>query len=424
MKPLQRNDYIGRAQNLDLYGVTIKSTTRHTFTDTKGKEYIDFFSSASSLPLGYKRKDFVKAFADQCEKVPHTCTVYTLVPVVHEYAKRLVKTSNIPGAKVIFGAFGSDAVDAALKCAQAYTKKKRFIGFKKAYHGGTFLSFDANGLDGLKMNLNLPNFFTHLDYPSAALYKKSLMEIEELLKRGDTAGLLMETILGDGGIYSPHPSFYKAVRKLLDQYGALLILDEIQTGMGRTGKLWGFENFDVVPDIFVAAKGLGGGYVSLSACIGRADIIDSLHNAQHAFTLAAQPAACAVGLRLLDAIKEEKVLQNVQRISNIIVTMFNEGLQKCEFFEEVRGMGLMIGIVLKGEESLGPYIGKICLKKGVYIGYYGYKNNVLRIHPHLNLDESTARKGAQKIIDAILDFERNKEKYMNSGEQYLSFFSG
>jgi len=423
MKPLRRNDYIGRSQNLDLYGVTIVKSKRHTFIDTEGHEYIDFLSAASSLPLGYQRKDFVKAWSDQCAQVPHTCTVYTFVPVVHEFAKRLAKTSKIPGAKVIFGAFGSDSVDAALKCAQAFTKKKRFIGFKKAYHGGTFLSFDANGLDGLKDNLHLPKFFTHIDYPSHDRYEQTLRELEDILKQGDVAGLLMETILGDGGVILPHSLFYKKAKELLHRYGALLILDEIQTGIGRTGTFWGYEQFGIIPDLFISAKALGAGYVSLSACIGRPEIIDALYNCQHAFTLSAHPAACAVGLRLLDAIKEEKVLANVKKIHRILVKMFQDGLKDSEFFDEVRGEGLMLGLVLKGEQSMGPHIGKLCLKNGVYIGYYGYKNNVLRIHPHLNIDERTARRGAQKVIDAILEFERHKDVYLKANEQFLSFFS-
>lgn len=416
-----RDQYIGRAQNLNLYGITIKDTRKDHLIDTKGKEYIDMLSSASSLTLGYARNDLVKAYVDQCGKVPHTCTVYTFVPIVEAYAKRLLKTSKIAGAKLLFGAFGSDVIDGAMKCAQAYTKKKGFIAFEKAYHGGTFLSLASNGFQGLKENLHLPDYFTHLPYPTKENSAKTLGSIKEILKKGDTAGLIMETVLGDGGILAPDPRFYKKIKRLLHEYGAVLIFDEIQTGVGRTGKFWGYENFGIKPDLFCSAKGLGAGYVALSACIGRAEIIDSLQNCQHAFTLAAHPGSCAIGLRVIEAIEEEKVLENVKKISKVLKKEFMK-LGKSKYFDEVRGLGLMLGIALNSKKSIGPYIGKICLEKGVYVGYYGSKNNVLRIHPALTIDEKTAKEGAQKIIESVFEFEKNEKKYLSAGK-FLSFFT-
>jgi 4-aminobutyrate aminotransferase-like enzyme len=416
-----RDKYIGRAQNLDLYGVTIKSTRKNYLIDTADKEYIDMLSSASSLTLGYERKDLIKAYVDQCNKVPHTCTVYTFVPIVEEYAKRLLQTAKIPGAKLLFGAFGSDVIDGAMKCAQAYTKKKKFIAFEKAYHGGTFLSLASNGFKALKANLYLPEYFTHLPYPTKENSEKTLKSIEKILKKRDTAGLIMETVLGDGGLLSPDPIFYKKIKTLLHKYGAILIFDEIQTGVGRTGKFWGYENFGIKPDLFCTAKGLGGGYATISACIGRGEIIDALQNCQHAFTLSAHPGSCAVGLRVIEAIYEEKVLDNVKKINKILCAEFKK-LEKSKYFDEVRGLGLMLGIALKSNDSIGPYIGKICLKNGVYIGYYGSKNNVLRIHPALNIDEKTAIEGARRVIASVLEFEKNEKKYLKSGK-FLSFFT-
>lgn len=420
-KDYRRNDYIGRAQNLDLYGITVVSTRKDYMTDVEGNDYIDFLSSASSLPLGYGRNDFIKAYVDQCKNVPHTCTVYTYVPIVEEYAKRLIKTSKIKNAKVMFGAFGSDSVDAALKCAQVYSGKKKFISFKKAYHGGTFLSLASNGFEGLKTNLYLPDLFNFLEYPSPENYKKTLFDIETILKKGETGALIMETILGDGGVIDPHPEFYRIIKSLLHKYGAILIFDEIQAGMGRTGKFWAYENFGIKPDIFCAAKGLGGGYAVLSACIGRADVIDSLANCQNAFTLSAHAASCAVGLRVVDAIYEEKIMENVKRVSNLLRKYFEQHLKGLAIFSEVRGKGLMLGIALKDVQSVGPHIGKICLEKGVYVGYYGEKNNVLRIHPPLNVDERTAIKGAGKVVEAIKLFSDNQEKYLKGS--FLSFFT-
>lgn len=418
---IDRNLYIGRAQDLNLYGVTIDRADGHSFTDIEGKEYLDFMSAASSLPLGYGRKDLVNAYVQQCEKVPHTCTVYTFSEVVQQYAKQLTETSKIPGAKLFFGAFGSDSIDASLKCAQAYTGRKRILAFHKSYHGGTFLSLAASGFDGLKKHLALPQCFTHLPYPAKPVFEDVLNQIKQELEKGDVACLLMETILGDGGIIEADPNFFPKVIELLHSHGAILILDEIQTGIGRTGTFWGYEQFDFKPDIFCTAKALGGGYVPLSACIGRPEIIDSLENAQNAFTLSGHAASCAVGLQLLHAFEKESILKNVQNTNTILRNIFEQDLHDCPIFEEVRGRGLMLGIVLKSDQSIGPKIGMMCLDRGVYIGYYGHKNNVLRIHPHLNINEVTARKGANSIIDAIRAFASDPSAA--DSKSFASFFT-
>lgn len=125
-------------------------------TDTGGRTYLDFLSAASSLPLGYGRQDLVDAYVAQCHKVPHTCTVYTDTAIVHEYAQRLTATCGIAGAKLLLGAFGSDAIDAALKCARAYTGKRRFLAFERSYHGGGVLSLAASGFPTMKDGLSLP----------------------------------------------------------------------------------------------------------------------------------------------------------------------------------------------------------------------------------------------------------------------------
>lgn len=418
---VDRNLYIGRAQDLNLYGITIDHAAGHSFTDKEGKTYLDFMSAASSLPLGYGRKDLVNAYVRQCEKVPHTCTVYTFSEIVQQYAKKLTETSKIPAAKLLFGAFGSDSIEASLKCAQAYTGKPRILAFHKSYHGGTFLSLAANGFDGLKKNLVLPKFFTHLPYPEKAVATDVLKMIGEELKKGDVACLLMETILGDGGIIETDRNFFSSVVDLLHSHGAILILDEIQTGVGRTGTFWGYEQFDFLPDLFCTAKALGGGYVPLSACIGKPEIIDSLENAQSAFTFSGHAASCAVGLQLLQAFEKESILKNVQNMSGILRNTFERGLHDCPIFEEVRGRGLMLGIALKSEQSIGPKIGMMCLDRGVYIGYYGQKNNVLRIHPHLNIDEATARTAALSVIDAVRAFVSDPSGV--HGKSFASFFT-
>lgn len=420
MKNIDRNKYIGRSQDLNLYGVTIATSQGHSITDINGKSYIDFSSSASSLPLGYSRDDLVDAYVQQCKEVPHTCTVYTYTEIVQKYAKALTESSKIPGAKMLFGAFGSDAVDAALKTALVYSGKERILAFERSYHGGSYLSLAATGFEGIKKGLSLPTCFTHLPYPQKSSYKETLTLIEQELNKGDVGALFMETILGDGGIIETDAQFFHEVIDLLHAHNAILILDEIQTGIGRTGTFWGYEQYDFVPDLFIAGKALGGGYVPLSASIGRPEIIDSLQKCQNAFTLSGHAASCAVGLQLLKAFEAEAILENVQQRSVELFEIFNTELKDCPIFDEVRGRGLMVGISLKSDKSIGAKIGSMCLDCGVYIGYYGNNNNVLRVHPHLNIDEETMRTAAMAVVDVIKAFAENPHI---DGDDVESFFS-
>tara|TARA_Y100000310_G_C20683043_1_gene817189 strand:- start:2178 stop:3443 length:1266 start_codon:yes stop_codon:yes gene_type:complete len=420
MRNIDRNTYIGRSQDLNLYDITIESAQGHEFTDINGRSYIDFSSSASSLPLGYSRDDLVEAYVRQCKKVPHTCTVYTYSEIVQEYAKALTESSKIPGAKMLFGAFGSDAVDGALKTAQVYTGKERILAFERSYHGGTFLSLAATGFKGVKKGLNLPTCFTHLPYPQKESYKDTLKSIEQELDKGDVGALFMETILGDGGIIETDGQFFHEVIDLLHAHNAILILDEIQTGIGRTGTFWGYEQYGFLPDLFIAGKALGGGYVPLSASIGRPEIIDSLQKCQNAFTLSGHATSCAVGLQLLRAFEDESILKNVQLRSANLFDLLHEELMGCSILDEVRGRGLMIGIALKSDKSIGAKIGSMCLDRGVYIGYYGNNNNVLRVHPHLNIDEETMRTAAMGVVDAIKAFAKNPQL---DEEDVASFFT-
>ncbi|MFO0945652.1 MAG: aspartate aminotransferase family protein [Planctomycetota bacterium] len=417
-----RRQCIGRAQNLDLYGITIDHGTGHRMTDTEGRTYIDFLSAASSMPLGYGRQDLIDAYVAQCHKVPHTCTVYTDTEIVHEYARRLTATSGIERAKLLYGAFGSDAIDAALKCARAYTGKRRFLAFERSYHGGGFLSLAASGFPNMKEGLSLSDSFTHLPYPDRSRWDRELSSLEAELRSGDVACLLMETILGDGGVVETTDEFFAAVLPLLHQHGAILVLDEIQTGIGRTGTFWAYERYGITPDLFCAGKALGGGYVPLSACIGKPEIIDSLKEAQGAFTFAGHAASCAVGLALLDAFNRENILANVRSQSELLRSTLQAGLTNNPLFAEVRGRGLLLGVSLRSNHSIGPVIGLRCLERGLYLGYYGQQNNVLRVHPHLNIDTQTAIDGATILVEAMRDVASDPSHFL--GERtFKSFFS-
>ncbi len=405
---LYRSAYIGQAQNLDLYGVCISKTRKDILIDREGNEYIDMLSAASSQTLGYGRHDIVRVYAKQCVQVPHTCTPYTFVPVVAEYARALSHSSTIPGAKVLFGVSGSDAVEGAVKCAQVFTRKNTIISFSDAYHSGTITGLAVTGFKNLAQGITLPKKISrHLPYPAMGQARATYAMIERMLSRGDIAALIMEPIMGDGGVIEPEPWFMSAVKTVLHKHGALLIADEIQSGVCRTGKMWAFQHYKVVPDMICSGKGLGAGYVALSACIGRPEIIDSLKTCQHVFTYAGHAASCAVGLHILKTLRDEQILAHVKKINQLVLKEFRP-LAHSRYVREIRGRGLMLGIVLDGQQkSIGPAIGRVCLQHGVYVGYFGKNNNVLRIQPALTMNPSTAIRAARKIVASIAAFEKN-----------------
>jgi len=416
-----RNKYIWRAQNLDLYWIIIKSTDKHFFTDINNKKYLDFLSSASSLPLWYGNDKLLNAYIKQANQVVHTCTVYTFTEIVEQYAKKLSETSKIEWAKVMFWCSWSDSIDAALKCVQTYTWKSKIIAFKSAYHWWTFLSLASNWFDWLKENLDLPDLFYHLPYPTEENYKETLLKIEEILKQWETWALLMETILWDWWVFEPSKEFYKKIKELLHKYWAILIFDEVQSWVWRTWTFWAYEQFKIKPDLFVTAKWLWWWYVPLSACIWRPEIVDSLNNCQNAFTLCWHAASCSVWLELINIINEENILDNVKNIWNELKEIINNELTSSKIFKEVRWRWLMIWIALNHNSSIWPYIWKICLDKWIYVWYYWAKNNVIRIQPHLNINKETAIDWIKLIIEAIKEFEKNEKQYMKWN--FKSFFT-
>lgn len=233
-----------------------------------------------------------------------------------------------------------------------------------------------------------------MEYPTTAQQAdRTLQAIETRLKQGDVGGVMAEPIQGDAGIYVPYPGFFQALRHLLDRYGGLLIVDEVQSGMGRTGQWWAIEHEDVIPDLLVTAKGLSAGYAPISAIVGRQDVIDSLAPAQHLFTYSGHPPSVVVASRVIRLIEENGLRERATHLGNRILN----GLRQVQanhptIITEVRGRGLMIGVEINiaGNPLSGKVFATRCTEKGVYMGYCGVDQNVLRIEPPLIITDAEA----------------------------------
>ncbi len=403
-KLYKKSNVIGVTQNACLYGVTLEEGNGNYVIDVDGNKYLDFLSGAASNSIGYGRKDVVDTYAKTAMKLQHSCLEYNFNKDAIELAEKLIDIT--PGnfeKKVLFGTSGSSSIDGAIKAARKYTRKKGIISFNNSYHGSTGLAIQVTHLinltDGLFLN-ELDEGFYHVPFPTKEEeISDVLIETETLLKKGIIGAFLIEPIQGDAGVLIPPKNFFKQLYNLLKEYDALFITDEIQAGAGRTGKWWGIDNFDVVPDILVCGKGISGGYAPISAVIGDGKIIDSLNWPQHLFTYSGHPPSCAVTNKVLDIIEKEKLMENALRIEKLL----RHELKKLKDYvtvKDFRGFGLMLGLEIAGE-SLAGLAAMRCVEYGLYPGYYGKYNEVLRLQPPLTLNENEAIWAAEIIKKVI-----------------------
>jgi len=422
--------YIGKAQYAGLYGICIDKGKGSIIEDVDSNQYIDLLASGSVANLGYNNQKLIKAMTEQAEKIQHTMFIYSPNEVAAKYAKAITETfpkrENGEKIKVMFGTSGSDANDGAIKCARRFTGRKKIISFINGWHGSTGLSHQANGFAGVKEGLFFPeNEFVQVPFPyNQETAQQAIDIIKKELAGGDVAGIIVECVQGDGGNKMPYPGALEEIANLVQEKSALFIVDEIQSGNGRSGKHWEIEHFNIKPDIITSAKGITGGYFPLSICMGREEIIESLGKVQFVFTYTANPIGCAVALQTLQIINNEKFLEQVNDISKIYKDGLTSLVRQYEIVKEVRGLGLHLGMEVRdGANPYGGLLGFLCAQRGVYPGYFGANNEVLRIHPPLIISVEEAKKSIE-IIAECLDIIQYGEVDSNTLANYRKYAIG
>jgi 4-aminobutyrate aminotransferase len=424
--------YISSGSGVKLLPIVPEYGEGATITDVDGNVFIDFLSGAGAAVTGYSHPMLVKAVQEQVSKIQHSILGYTYNVQAITLAQRLAEMS--PGKqdkKVAFGLSGSDAVGIALKMARFSTKKSWVITFIGAYHGQTYGSASLSQFQGsVKKDMGpfVPNVVA-VPYPDpyrnpwnidGYKYPEKLTEatisylenyiLGHVVPKDDVAMILAEPIQGDGGTLVPPPNFFKELKRICDKYEILLALDEVQTGIGRTGTWFGIEHFGVEPDIMILGKGLASG-MGLSAVIARENIADTPRGSL-VFTAAANPVFASAAIATLDIIEKEKLLENSQEVGRLLSQRFMKLLDKYAIVGDVRGKGLMIAIdIVKDKKTREPdreMTGKICwraFEMGLILPSIGFYGNCLRIVPPLVLTKDLAETGAdiieQSIIDAI-----------------------
>ncbi|MBQ4833451.1 aspartate aminotransferase family protein [Pseudoalteromonas sp. MMG010] len=309
--------------------------------DQNDNEFIDFAGGIAVNCLGHCHPALVKALKDQGEKIWHLSNVMTNEPALR-LAQKMVEATF--AEKVYFANSGAEANEAALKLARRVAldnhgpEKSQIIAFNKGFHGRTFFTVTVGGQAAYSDGFGpKPGDIVHCDYNDIDAFAALIND--------NTCAVMMEPLQGEGGIISPSDEFVKAVRKLCTDHNALLIFDEVQTGVGRTGALYAYEDLAVVPDILTTAKALGGGF-PIGAMITRSDIAAHLKIGTHGSTYGGNPLACAVAEAAFDTVNTAQVLNGVKQREQL----FRDGLaainEKHNVFSEVRGKGLLIGAVL------------------------------------------------------------------------------
>jgi acetylornithine/N-succinyldiaminopimelate aminotransferase len=346
--------------------------------DMEGREYLDFVSGLAVCNLGHCHPKVVKAIQDQAERLIHVSNFYYIEPQI-QLASLLCKNSFAD--KVFFCNSGAEANEGAMKLARKYAKEKmegdryEIITMERSFHGRTLATLTATAQEKFhKGYAPLMPGFKYIPFN----------EIEAVRKAIDsrTCAIMVEPIQGEGGVNCPSEGYLKALRETCDERGILLIFDEVQVGMGRTGKLFAYEHEGVEPDMLTLAKSLSGG-VPIGALLIKKEVAESFGPGDHASTFGGNPLATAAGVAALNAILGDGMLENCQKVGVYFLSRLEEMKTKFPFIQEVRGKGLIIGMELKVE---GSSVVKAMMQKGILINCT--MNNVLRFLPPLIVTEA------------------------------------
>ena len=409
------------------YPLVVESGQGCIVKDVDGNEFIDFNSGLVCMNVGHSHPKVVAAVKNQCDRFLHYSNTDFYYREVVDLADRLAHiTPGSPEKKIFFGNSGAEAVEAAIKLAKWHSRRQLFIAFISAFHGRTVgaLSFTASKPTQRRSFFPLMPGVTHVPYGYCyrCPYKLTFPEchywcvdfideyvLQKYIPPEDTAAILVEPIQGEGGYVVPPPEYFQRLKKIADKYGLLFIDDEVQSGMGRSGKWFAIEHWGVEPDIICTSKALASG-LPLGACIAKSKVMDWVPGS-HASTFGGNPLSCVAASAVIDVIKEEKLLENANKQGAYIMKRLNELKEKSEIIGDVRGKGLMIGMeIVESKESKKPAPQKVneimmrSWKRGINVISCGA--STIRIAPPLVITKELV----DSALDIIEDTTRQVEK--------------
>ena len=386
-----------------------------------GKDYLDCFSGIAVCNAGHGHPKVIAAAKAQMDELVHCCSYVYYNPMAGRLAKALAEVTPGDLKKSFLANSGAEAVEGALRLARHFTGRNEFAALTHSFHGRTYATLSISGNSARKKQGGpfMPGVvFAPAPYAYRCPYgsltdaecaERSAQALAETIRyqsSGNVAAFIAEPVLGEGGILVPQESYFGYVKEILDEQGILFICDEVQTGFGRTGKLFAIEHFAVQPEIMTVAKAIADGF-PLGAFIARADVADAFTPGSHLSTFGGNPVSCAAALANIDVMQAEKLPENAAARGAQIMAALKPLEDESTLVGEVRGKGLMIGIELVKDDEKTPAPGEAaevkrrCREAGILVGVGGSLGNVVRLQPPLVLTEDEAAEVTDKLTTIL-----------------------
>lgn len=367
------------------FDLTVESAEGVIIKDIAGKSYIDFGAGIGVSNLGHRHPAVESAVEEQLKKYWHLSNLYP-IPLQEEVAEKI--TANSPASAVFFANSGAEANEAAIKLARKATGKDKIITFEKSFHGRTFATMAATGQEKVRTGFGamLPGF-------AYATYND--LESVKALADKDTAAVMIEMVQGEGGVNPGNTAFIQSLSTFCEEKDILLIIDEIQTGMGRTGKKFAFEHYDIEPDIFTLAKGLGNG-VPVGAMAAKEKLVEHFGPGTHGSTFGGNPLAMAAASAVCDVIFNDAFLEQIDTSAEYLSEALSTHIAPLESVTDIRQKGLMVGIEINANAL---NVVKELLKNGLIVLAAG--ENVVRLLPPLTISKADIDQAVALMKDVL-----------------------
>ncbi|MBI3650739.1 MAG: aspartate aminotransferase family protein [Acidobacteria bacterium] len=420
----QYKDYVMTGFVKAVQPIVVEKAQGAIITDTDGKDYIDCFAGISVVNSGHCNPLVVEAAKAQLDKLIHCGSyIYHNQPMA-TLAEKLAALTPGKLKKSFFCNSGAEAIEGALRLARLYTGKQEFIALQTGFHGRTWGALSITGNAGRKRGGS--PFATGVTFVQAPYHyrartalppeefanecARSLRDTLRFSTAMDVAAMVVEPVLGEGGIIVPPLNYFKAIKEVLDEHNILLIVDEVQSGFGRTGKMFAIEHYGVEPDMLVTAKGIAAGF-PLGAFTTRDEIAEVFRPGDHLSTFGGNPVACAAALANIEFIEQTNLCEQVGEKENYVLAKLRDLQTRFPLIGEVRGKGLMIGLELVKDAALTPAAAEAerlresCLKKGVLVGVGGAFGNVLRLQPPLVISHEQLDRAVNALEESFIELK-------------------
>ena len=389
--------------------------------DSTGKKYLDFYAGVSVINAGHCHPEITERICQQVKTLQHVCNIYLTQPML-ELAEKLAEITPGRLKKSFFCNSGTEANEGAILLAKIATGRSELLALEGGLHGRTYLTMSLTGMRFWRTDPTpaggisfAPNAYCYrcplnLSYPACDLAcAEQVRRVIETSTSGEVAALIAEPIQGNAGIITPPAEYFTRLKEILEEYGILLIIDEVQTGFGRTGKWFAIENWGVEPDIMTMAKALGNG-VPIGVFTSRPEIADK-YTRPGASTLGGNPVSMTAGLATLEVIEKEGLIQNAAELGSYLREKLLELQDKHPLIGDVRGIGLMQGaeLVKEGKEPAAEEVDRILeimKNKGIIIGKNGRSRNVLAFQPPLVINKENVDEMITALDDALTQVEK------------------